>query len=352
MLDRTGIFLNEPLPTFKLPSLSIVIVTYNRPKQCGSCLLSLFEAIRAVPDMDCRVVIGINGPDSNTSAMLDKLITDCRDITIKVIPSEKRRTPSAVRNTLLEATGGDWIYFIDDDTVLASDTLLKFIRTLKMKPQSAVLGGPNLTPPYSSLFQRATGVALSSRFGTYFSSVRYVSSGETRNCGEESLILCNMFARRDVIGPNPFLEDLLCCEENWLIRQISKRGFHIVYDPGLIVWHDRRPTLKLLGSQVFKYGYGRGQLIKRGPEQINLIHAIPVACLIYIFITFSIFVTLKSLPNMWFFPFVIYLALCLFVATKKIRLGLSVPTASLSAFLFPVVHLSYGTGLFFGLLTG
>ena len=91
-------------------------------------------------------------------------------------------------------------------------------------PLASVIGGPNLTPENSNFFQKISGRALASRFATFLSSSRYSQNGERRSCGQESLILCNLFVKMSILGPKPFPENFICAEENWVLHQLQKLG--------------------------------------------------------------------------------------------------------------------------------
>lgn len=323
--------------------ISILMATYQRTQMCERSLLSIFAAIEQTPNCEFDLVIGVNGPDRETKAMLARLRHHKNGGLLHIHLGSQRQTPAACRNELLQFTRGEWIYFLDDDAYVDPDFFQKFTAN-PLRGTCAAIGGPNLNPPESDFFQMSCGQALASRFATYFSSARYTPRGPLRLCSEEALILCNLFVRRDVLNQDSFLETLISAEENWMLQTLKLQRHQFSYDPYLYVWHERRPNMAAFIRQVFKYGFGRGQLFRRRPAIFHWAYAVPLFCLLY---TAALLATLPngSLPSpLWLIPFPLYAALCLIFAAAQRNLA--------SAILFPVIHVSYGWGLFLGIFRG
>lgn len=331
--------------------LSIVVPTYGRTSLCRRSLLSLGEALKKTPSFQCEVIVGVNGRDPETSKLLCDLAETPTQFQFKVLEFPEIQNPSSIRNRLVEKATGTWVYFSDDDAYVTPEFFESFFQIQKSLSKAVAIGGPNLTPPESNRFQRATGLTLSSKFATYFSSARYKKTGMQRSCNEHSLILCNLFVRRAALQDHAFLDDLVCCEENWLLQCLKNNGKLLIYDPSLSVWHDRRPNLKMLVRQVFRYGFGRAQIINKNPREITVAHVLPVFCVGYTLII-GIFACLSApVGLMWISPFIAYPILCIaaaLLAEKAIED--SWQTRAVSALLFPVIHVSYGLGLLWGII--
>ncbi|MEQ1875988.1 MAG: glycosyltransferase, partial [Bdellovibrionia bacterium] len=272
---------------------------------------------------------------------------------IRVVESEEALTPAAFRNHVFKSVRGQWIFFIDDDARVHPKIFRRFLLALERRPGVAIFGGPNINPPESSLFQRSSGFTLASRFATSFSSVRYEVRGGERLCDETSLTLCNLFVRTDALEPAPFPPNFVCCEENWLLQNLQSRGWKAVYDPTLAVWHERRPDLPSLMRQIFRYGFGRGQIFKRRRFGIHAAHLIPTFSVAYAAMVTGAWISRGEFELIWATPVFAYAALCAGAAIhQKIVKRRSVAEVALSTGLFPVVHASYGIGLFWGIVRG
>ena len=146
-----------------------------------------------------------------------------------------------------------------------------------------VVGGPNLTPLSNSLFQKSCGYALSSFFGTWKMNRRYHAS-KKGPADERSLSLCNLAIRKDALTATGlrFNEKVTSNEENLLLQELSFKGRKMLYDPGLVVYHDRRETYPGFIKQIFNYGRGRANNIRLVPATLDPIFFLPSALIIYV----------------------------------------------------------------------
>lgn len=335
-----------------------VIVTFNRPDWLIRCLLSVIQAAKAAENtpIELSIVVGINGKDPETQAALKELLPKLdRSGSIKVEQFSEEHTPGKARNLLIENAQSvqnvktDWIYFIDDDAFVDSHVFETFYRVAQEHPQAGVIGGPNLTPSGSPYFQRNLGAALTSRFATFKTVDRYLAYGQSRHCGEEALILCNLFIKQAVLSPHPFPTDLICGEENHLLRALTRQGIEMIHSPDLAVSHERRGSLSKLVKQVTLYGISRGQSMVHDSTARHWAYALPSLCVL----------TALALAAKWALGFgpspllvilcALYLILGLTAAVRARQSGTSITTI---ASLFFWIHLSYGLGVLAGALRG
>jgi hypothetical protein len=332
--------------------LSVLIVTRHRTELLQRCIRSVLEAAQAFPELPIELVVEVNGKDQQTAGALDVLSRTAASLGIPFHSSEESQplSPSASRNRALARARGEWVFFADDDIYVPRSLFSDFARLLSRFPAQVALGGPNLTPPSSSLFQQASGLAMASRFGTWQSVPRYRAQGAPRTCGEESLILCNLFVKRSALGDEPFRGTLKCGEENWLIRGLSSRGQGVVYAPELRVWHERRKTVTGFARQVFWYGFGRGQNLRLGGAEKGIVrYFLPSLCVLYALALPAWTLEGHALGGLAA-PFWVYGALCALAAARVSRTETETRGArAVSAFLFPLIHGAYGVGLLFGL---
>lgn len=256
------------------------------------------------------------------------------------------RSPSRQRNIAAQKSAGDILYFIDDDSRISPSCL--HICTEHFGSEAvAVVGGPSLTPPDNSLIQQLFGHALSSLFGAGSMRNRYRIIGKARLTSQKELILCNMAIRRDVfIKMGGFDERLYPNEENELLDRIRAEGLQLIHDPALAVYRSQRPSISAFTKQMFNYGRGRG-------EQTCLTHKIPVASAVpMFFVAYLLLLPLTLLlSKLAIIPLLLYLILCLtLVFTEMLRLK-SVTSVFL-LFIYPLMHISNGLGLAYGVIKG
>jgi len=193
------------------------------------------------------------------------------------------KQPSVQRNTAMRAARGDWIYFLDDDSVPQRDNLR---RALKLLNDGSVkmIGGPNLCPKEAPPLEQVFAVVLASWLAFGPSRARYTPVGVVRETSEKELILCNLMARRDaMLELGGFNEALYPNEENALMDELQKRGGRLVYDPQFLA--DRRPrhSLKAFIKMLMTYGRGRAEQFRLHPGFGSAMNFIPPLFCLYLF---------------------------------------------------------------------
>lgn len=252
--------------------------------------------------------------------------------------------PSHQRNLAAEEARGDILYFLDDDSLVAPDFLLR-ATTYYETGSIAAVGGPSLTPAGDTLLQQAFGLALASPFGGGGVRNRYRRCGSPRETGDHELILCNLSisaaAFREAGG---FDRRLYPNEENELLVRMKKKGLTLFHDPELSVIRSQRSSFRAFVRQLFGYGRGRAQQILLGGGS-GFANFVPSAFFLYLLI-------LPFLDKpVYYLPLLCYLGISLlFTISAGISKGKAAPALLLPA-IFPALHLSYGAGLLWGMIT-
>jgi glycosyltransferase involved in cell wall biosynthesis len=322
--------------------ISVVIATRNRPLLLEKGLRSLADAafLAQTSGLSFEFVFIINGPDSESLKVIESCLAGCN---FKIFQLQTARLPGAARNHALDSLSGDWIFFADDDIYVAHDFFLNFSDTVIQRSEFSVIGGPNLTPPDSSLFQHLSGLALASPFGSFSCSRRYDLRKELRDVDDTGLTLCNLFIKKSALDDIRFSENLVCAEENAILTLLKNAGNRFLAVPELAVFHERRKTYAIFVRQIYKYGRGRGQLAFRGDAR--WFHFVPVA---------GLFAVLFFSLNPGRLPvslFAVAYAACLLIAgASKLRQHqmryLHLPMLS---FLISSIHVFYGFGICHGI---
>lgn len=309
------------------PAVSVCIITGGRLPLLDACLASLQTQAGAPP---FELLICSNGGPDVTAAVRARFPE-------AVVGRLERIHLGAARNFLIARATGEWLLFLDDDVTVRPDMLARLWALAGAHPDAMVLGGPNHTPRGSSRFQIVQGAVLSS----------IVASGPVRRrygphppgpADERFFTLCNMAVRRSAMEPFP--DDLLGAEENAVLTEMSRRGMAMFYDPGLVAFHERRPSLGGFAVQMFKYGRGRGQLMRRRPGTVRLAYLAAPALVLGL----PAAGVLASLSRLTLVPVGLY---AMAVAAAGARVGWELRSAVdgfLAATLVVVVHLWYGAG--------
>ena len=145
----------------------------------------------------------------------------------------------------------------------------------------------------------------------------------------------------------PFAPDLVCAEENAVLSEMSRSGVAMYYDPRLVAYHHRRPTLRGFARQMFKYGHGRGQLTRREPRTLRPAYLVPSLMLLYALVAPVLGVVFHPAALL---PVAAYAAGMVAEAAWIARTLGRVRDLPLAAALLVVLHVGYGTGVLRGLL--
>jgi succinoglycan biosynthesis protein ExoA len=316
-------------------SLSIVIPTHGRLASLQKCLASIFTA--ELPDAT-EILVVCNGSDPPSEDFLRRLSSSEPRLRAIELPAG---SPAEARNAAMRMVRGEIVYFLDDDVTIAPDLFSRSLETFARRPEVDVVGGPNLTPPTSSIFEQSVGHVLASPFGAARVCARYRSTGKLRRTDDRALILCNLAIRRSAMaGQHPvFRSELVCNEENLLLGLLEREDRGMLHDPSLVVYHSRRGTLSGFVRQIFKYGRGRWQNTLALPSSLSPVFLIPSLFFLYLGL-------LPFLASSWrLIPLAAYgLMLLVSAAYESVRAGTPRAFPQLLV-LFPACHLAYGAGM-------
>lgn len=103
----------------KNPKISVAIPVYNTSKYIIKCL----DSIKFQTFKDYEIVISDDCSNDDSVLLIEKYISDNKELDIKLIKQQKNCGVSENRNNLLKICKGDYITFVDDDDYLDEDCL-------------------------------------------------------------------------------------------------------------------------------------------------------------------------------------------------------------------------------------
>jgi GT2 family glycosyltransferase len=260
-------------------------------------------------------------------------------------PGEKRNVAAATCNA-------DILAFIDDDAFAEKDWLFNILDFFENNPDIHVIGGPNLTPPNSSVKEKASGYIFASFLGAAQMSARYSLKKSLKNCDERSLTACNLAVRKETfLKAGGFPEDIFPGEEVIMLHKLRYSGYKLYFNPKMIVYHLRRPLFMPHIKQVFGYGRCKGVMMKKYGFRVGLFSILPAMATIYLFVTplIGLFFNLPEIITAYCLT-IISMLLIFFVEATRIALFnreyIVLPYLSIG---FILHHISYGLGVLIGL---
>jgi len=283
--------------------------------------------------------------DAEILGSISKLDFSKKDYEIIV---EKGTNASENRNKGFERSKGKILVFLDDDGVIEGDLLNRAEKFFRENPEIDIVGGPQLTPLDEEGFAKISGYALSSKFGGWNTSNRYGKKKLNLNADETCLTTAIMFCKREVMEKIKFDVRLWPGEDPKFITDAKKENFKVAYSPDFIIYHRRRPTVKALIKQIFNYGRVCPLREKFSDTLKKPFFLIPSAFVLYILflVGFSMF----GFTNfILFVPLILYLLLDIeiFSVYESVK-NRDWKGIFILPFVFPIIHLSYGLGWFYG----
>ncbi len=260
------------------------------------------------------------------------------------------KQPSVQRNRAIREARGEFIYFLDDDSEAAPDSLRRALAHCRDSSVQMV-GGPNLCPDTAPFLERVFAVVLGSWIAFGPSRARYERVGVARPSGEKELILCNLLARREpVLALGGFNEALYPNEENALMDELQKRGGKLVYDPDVVVHRRPRPSLGAFFKMLRTYGRGRAEQFRLHPTPGSALNFVPPLFVLYLVVLLAAGLAWPSAAPWLAAPLGFYLLVLL--AQTAASMGRHGPVRSVAAFpLLMATHVFYGLGFWKGLFT-
>lgn len=183
---------------------------------------------------------------------------------VKLIKTRKARTgPAEKRDLALKYAKGEICAFIDDDAYPDPDWLKNAIGHFQDERIAAV-GGPGITPPEDGFWEQITGLIYSSFFTGGFARHRFVP--EKRRFVVDYPAY-NLLVRKDVLAEvGGYGNYFYGGEDTFLCLKIVKKGYKILYDPKVVIYHHRRPLFFGYLKQIANIGKHRGYFAKKFPE--------------------------------------------------------------------------------------
>jgi len=231
------------------PTVSIVIPVRNGEATIGALLESLQKVDYDQNKVEVMVI------DGNS---MDKTREIVAKYPVKLFVEDGEGL-NAARNTGIKNSGGEVIAFTDADCIVPSNWIRKTVENFR-DPQVWCVGGnikgcgddflsryaDNTVMPVMRSFKRHQVLSMIKLFFNYPAG-------------------CNMAFKRKALEEVGYFDEGLRygADDLEIVERVGKAGHKIVLDPGVLVLHKHRSTLKGLLKQTFNYGRGGVLLLKR-----------------------------------------------------------------------------------------
>lgn len=205
-----------------LPLISIISVNYNEPEETGLFLESIYESTY----LNFEVIIVDNGSKRKVNPEIEEEYPR-----LKLIKSEKNKGFAGGNNLGIIASQGDYLIFLNNDTLVPSDFITKIVQFM-LKTPDAGMASPKLIYPNGKI-QYAGSIAINPYTGRGKRIGKYEEdSGQYNHTCETGLPHgAAMVVRRDAIEVAGLMpeEYFLYYEEYDWGRQIESLGYKLYY---------------------------------------------------------------------------------------------------------------------------
>jgi GT2 family glycosyltransferase len=315
--------------------VSVVIPTLNSEGTIAECLKSIFSNDNP-PKFEVMVVDG--GSTDNT-------VKIAGEYPVKLLYADKPQANQ--RNVAVAQTSGDIIAFTDSDVRVTANWLYTLVRHFD-DPSISGVGGPNLTPEDDQFWAKCFGTLMESPLGSagvrntvIYKNIREVNHNPPVN----SAVRKNVFLEVGGFGKGyEPVEDVV------LDAKIKRKGYKLIYDPAMIVWHHRRKTLSGFTKQLFLYGRGRASVFLKYPESLPFTYFCTAAFTLGTILSLPIYLLINALQPIiicgWIAYLVFIVLASIYTALKKRRFVLFL----ILPFLAIYEHFTLGLGFITGIV--
>lgn len=224
------------------PVFSIIIPTYNRPKQLVACLQAFTRL--DYPRDRFEVIVVDDGsktpPEAVVAAFRARL-----QVTLILQP---HTGPAIARNTGALQAKGRFLTFTDDDCAPAADWLQALTAHFVQIPNH-MIGGRTINAVPDNLYSAASQLL-----------VDYVYAYSNTGLNQAHFFASNNLALpadrfRAIGGFNPVFP-LAAGEDRELCDRWLSHGYHMTYAPEVVIYHAHALTFRTFWRQQFNYGRG------------------------------------------------------------------------------------------------
>ena len=211
--------------------LTIVVCTYNRKELLDNCLSSLEKQTAYKKEYEILTIDNNSKDDTrNVASKYVKTHDNFRYL------SETKQGLSYSRNKGWKEARGEFVGYIDDDSIADKDWIKRIIEFVNEKRDVQAFGGP---------YDRYTIEKLPTWFPPEYGKLFLGNKIRKVDIGKEWITGTNMVFKKDLLkrlgGFNTSLgmsgKKLAYGEEAELLRRIAKKGIAVYYNPKMIVKH-------------------------------------------------------------------------------------------------------------------
>lgn len=286
----------------------------SEPKVCIGIPFTIWnelveESVRGCLALDYKNFTVVLAPNEGTK-IPDEFITDQR---VFIAPT-KSSAIAVKRNAAIKKCDGDFYACIDSDAYPEKNWLKNALAVFQKFNDIWAVGGPNISPKYSSIKKQAVAGALKSFlvtgprvFTKRLSPDRYVGDLQT----------CNLiFKKEAILKTGGFDESFVTAEDTDICEKIRKLGKKIYFLKDVLVYHHNRSLWLPFIKQKIVFGYAVTPFIKKHFSFGKMFIFLPLLLLLYILFGWLVIFLNKTIFFFWASSIIFYLFISLIEAKR------------------------------------
>jgi len=318
--------------------VSIIIPMRNEEKFVGKCLDSL---LRQIEGRDNFEMLCVDGMSTDSTREIVQQYAE-RDSRIRLIENPQKIVSTAM-NLGIAQSRGEFIMCAGCHAEYAQDYIDKCLDVFERTRAEQVGGYLTTVPGKDTMVGRAIAAATSSRFG--------VGSGPRVPGPErEADVAAYGGFRRDVFDRFGLYDERLVRNQDIeLSIRIRRGGGKVVISPEIRIKYYNRSTFAGLCNQSFLNGLWNPYTLWFAGGGLNLRHFVPLGFVLSLLVLGLVGFAWRPAWLVLTFELLVY---CVVGLLEGFRLAGKARTSRLLVFLaFAQLHLAYGVGSFWGVLT-
>ena len=247
-MKRSKLLLNKS----KIPLVSVIIVTFNREKEVLSCLESVLK--NDYPNKE--IILVDNASSDQTVAKVKKQFPS-----VKIVISKTNRGNSGGKNLGQPEAKGEFICFLDSDTVVDKKFLSEMVSSASIDPKIGLVCPkmyyfPGYEKSSSAYFERkreSSSASFDKKNIIWYAGASinlFTSQAKNRGCNEKDLgqydkIMETDFAPTAYLATKEVVNKLKSHDETFFMAyndsdygyRVKEAGFKVIYCPTAKLWH-------------------------------------------------------------------------------------------------------------------
>ena len=323
-----------------LAFVSIIIACRNEEKYIKECLNSLIN--QNYPKNNFEIIVADGESQDKTKEIINNIIENNPDIKIKFL-NNPQKFNSFGFNLGIKTAKGDIIIIFGAHSSADKNFIKNNVEYLE-KTEADCVGGPIKTIG-KSFIEKIISFVLSSPFGVGGAKFRYSQKEEYVDT-----VAYGAYQKKVSEKIGLFNERLIRNHDIEFNTRLRKNGGKIFITPKIKSYYYPPKSLKKFSKQAFSNGLWNIYTSKIIPGSLRLRHFIPLCFIISLL--GSILISLIHPLGKWLLRIIIfsYLVNDLFFSFK-ISFKEKLKYFPLIPLFFPLLHLSYGIGSLWGILT-